>query len=78
MYFARVSSDTMVDLERVWCMSKRYDDDGDSVIEFTMSDETVLNVTFEDEEVRDTAFETIMKIYECLNKYHYKDMNNDK
>lgn len=79
MYFVHVSSNTVIDLERVWCYYKKEITDKDSkykyntttyCIEFILSDNVTITTNFDREEDRDTIFENINNIVEKLNIYH--------
>lgn len=79
MYFIPVSSNTTIDLERVWCYYKKEIIDKDIkykydtktyVIEFILSDNVTVTVKFDHEEDRDTVFENINKTVKKINIYH--------
>ena len=78
MYFVHVSSNTVIDLERVWCYYKKETVDENSkykynttvyCIEFILSDDITITVNFDHEEERDAIFENINKTVEKLNIY---------
>ena len=81
MYFAKVTSETVIDLERVWCFAKGYDEENDLyTIEFILSDTTTVFGYFEEEEIRDNVFDTITEICTRLSllKFDKKESNNDQ
>ena len=81
MYFAKVTSEMVIDLERVWCFTKGYDEKHDLyTIEFVLSDETIVFGYFKEEEIRDSVFDTITEICTRLSllKFDKKENNNDQ
>ena len=81
MYFTKVTSETVIDLERVWCFTKDYDEENDLyIIKFILSDTTTVFGYFAEEEIRDNVFDTITEICTRLSllKFDKKESNNDK